>query len=148
MDGAQVAEFFEPSIQAIVNSIKDKFTQRIATNSVRTFGVFETNPQIANPPTVRVPRRWLCYKPVAVRATRETFGGPWVEVLQAGHAYVRTSRYARAASNLRFSQQQSSCGWSSFISLGPFRNGKDRKSHIRGKMQLSLPAVQSRTRQT
>ena len=49
MDGAQVAEFFEPSIQAIVNSIKDKFTQNIATNSVCTFGVFETYPLTANP---------------------------------------------------------------------------------------------------
>ena len=48
MDSAQVAEFFKSSIQAIVNSIKDKFTQNIATNSVHTFGVFETYPLITN----------------------------------------------------------------------------------------------------
>ena len=48
MDSAQVAEFFEPLIQAIVNLIKDKFTQNIATNLFRTFGVFETYPLIAN----------------------------------------------------------------------------------------------------
>ena len=105
MDSAQVAEFFEPSIQAIVNSIKDKFTQNIATNSVRIFGVFETYPLIANRPTVCVSRWWLCYEPVAVRTTRETLGGPWIEVLQAGHTYVRTSRYARVNFNAGHSQQ-------------------------------------------
>ena len=103
-----------------MNSIKDKFTQNIATNSVRTFGVFETYPLIANRPTVCVSCWWLCYEPVAVRTTRETLGGPWIEVLQAGHTYVRTSRYEGTGSNPSDLQQQSHCGWGSFVRLDHF----------------------------
>jgi len=32
----QVSEFFEPSIQSTVDSIRDNFSQRLVTNSVRT----------------------------------------------------------------------------------------------------------------
>lgn len=48
LTGAQVSEFFEPSIQAVVSSINDKFSQRIATNSlVFLVGGFGTSPWLS-----------------------------------------------------------------------------------------------------
>ena len=35
---AQVSAFFEPSIQSVVDSIRDNFRRRLPVNSVRMFG--------------------------------------------------------------------------------------------------------------
>ncbi|KAF9650931.1 hypothetical protein BDM02DRAFT_3163995 [Thelephora ganbajun] len=48
LTGAQVSEFFEPSIQSTVDSIRDNFSQRLATNSYAFLvGGFATSPWLS-----------------------------------------------------------------------------------------------------